>query len=286
MNLLDIVNRQSVPEPWSEGDNIPWHEEKFSARMLNEHLSQDHDAASRRFEIVDKFVDWVHHSVLSGKPTKILDLGCGPGLYSNRLAQLGHTCVGIDYSPASIAYAKQQAKNQELDCTYLHQDLRIAEYGEGFSLVILIYGEFNVFRSDDARNILQKTHHALAPDGLLLLEPHTFEIVRKFGETPSSWEAISMGLFSDKPHLVLNESIWNAESKTASRRHFIIDAASGDATRYAQTLQAYTDEEYRAFLLECGFDNIKFYSSSCESIPNSQSQEEFFFIVSQKQNTG
>ena len=103
MNLLDMINRSSVPVPWAEGDNIPWHDPGFSRRMLKEHLSQDHDAASRRFEKIDRHVNWIHHKVLSGRPTKILDLGCGPGLYASRLAKMGHECIGIDYSPASIA---------------------------------------------------------------------------------------------------------------------------------------------------------------------------------------
>ena len=103
MKLMDIVRRQRVPKPWSEGEKIPWNDPEFSRRMLDEHLSQAHDAASRRFEIIDKHVDWIHTHVLKGNPTRILDLGCGPGLYTNRLARLGHHCVGIDFSPASIA---------------------------------------------------------------------------------------------------------------------------------------------------------------------------------------
>ena len=48
MNLIDIVNRPLNPAPWAEGEKIPWDEPEFSARMLHEHLSQKHDAASRR----------------------------------------------------------------------------------------------------------------------------------------------------------------------------------------------------------------------------------------------
>src|SRR5512139_3579983 len=104
MDLLELIRRQPVPVPWSEGEKIPWNDPDFSRRMLLEHLSQEHDAASRRFETIDRHVHWIHHAVLSGQPTRILDLGCGPGLYSSRLARLGHECVGIDFSPASIAH--------------------------------------------------------------------------------------------------------------------------------------------------------------------------------------
>ena len=50
MNLKDIVHRNQNPDPWAEGDNIPWNDPGFSARMLAEHLSQAHDAASRRVD--------------------------------------------------------------------------------------------------------------------------------------------------------------------------------------------------------------------------------------------
>ena len=57
MDLRDVVLRVQPPVPWSEGDNIPWNEPDFSERMLAEHLSQEHDLASRRFEIIDQHVD-------------------------------------------------------------------------------------------------------------------------------------------------------------------------------------------------------------------------------------
>ena len=114
VRISDLVGREAVPEPWAEGDNIPWSEPGFSERMLKEHLSQAHDLASRRFEAIDTHIEWIHQKLLEGKQSKILDLGCGPGFYSSRLAKLGHECVGIDYSPASIKYATKQANKENL----------------------------------------------------------------------------------------------------------------------------------------------------------------------------
>ena len=63
IGILDLIKRKAVPEPWAEGDNIPWSEPGFSERILAEHLSQAHDAASRRFEIIDKHAEF---SILGG----------------------------------------------------------------------------------------------------------------------------------------------------------------------------------------------------------------------------
>jgi SAM-dependent methyltransferase len=262
LNLQDIVNRTPDPQPWSEGDNIPWYEPGFSERMLREHLTQEHDLASRRFEIIDRHVDWIHHHLLSARPTRILDLGCGPGLYTSRLARLGHECVGIDYSPASIAYAVEEAEAEGLPCTYVHQDMRAAEYGTGFGLVMLINGELNIFSPADARRILAKAHRALDRGGLLVLEPHTFATVQSLGEAGRSWYSSPAGLFSPRPHLCLQEGIWDVDSRTATIRYFVVDAASsGQVTRHVQSFQAYSEEDYRALLTKSGFGVIKVYPS-------------------------
>ena len=261
MNLIDIIHRQADPVPWSEGEKIPWHDPAFSQRMLVEHLSQEHDAASRRSETVDKHVEWIHDSVLADQRTRILDLGCGPGLYTSRLAKLGHECVGIDFSPASITHANECAQVYKLRCSYLQQDIRVADYGHGYGLVMFIFGELNVFRPTEARSILEKAHHALKEGGRLLLEVHTFAAVRAIGEQPRSWYSTDSGLFSDRPHICLTEGFWNIEQNVAIQRYFILDGLTGQVTRHAANTQAYTGEQYQSLLEECGFGQVVLYPS-------------------------
>jgi SAM-dependent methyltransferase len=261
VTLSDVVNRPQPPVPWAEGEKIPWNEPGFSARMLKEHLSQAHDAASRRLDTIAQHVDWIHHDLLHAMPSKILDLACGPGLYASRLCALGHTCVGIDFSPASIAYARDHTPRDGARCTYRLADIRHADYDTGFGLVMLIYGEFNVFKPREARLILEKAQRSLAPGGLLLLEPHTFSAVRELGEAPASWYTSTAGLFSAEPHLYLHESFWHPDERVTTDRFFIVDAASGAISRYASCTQAYTDAEYRAMLAGAGFGDVRFYPS-------------------------
>lgn len=251
MNLLDIVHRTPVPEAWAEGEKIPWDDPGFSHRMLAEHLSQAHDHASRRAETIETHVAWIHNVVLEGRSARILDLGCGPGLYTERLARLGHSCVGIDFSPAAIDYATTAARG--LDCAYHLGDIREADYGREFDLVMLIFGEFNVFRRTDAQSILARSRQALVDGGRLLLEVHTVEAVQRIGTVASAWRTAERGLFSDRPHLRFEESFWDERQRVATERYFIVDAETAAVTRYAQSMQAYTDDEYRSMLRDGSF---------------------------------
>lgn len=256
MNLSDIVNRV-LPEPWGDADKIPWDEPAFSRRMLREHLDQTHDAASREFDKIDAHVRWIHEAVLGSRPAKILDLGCGPGLYTSRLAQYGHECTGIDFSPASVEYAIQQASEESLSCEYRHEDLRTAEFGDGYDLAMLIFGEFNSFPPADAEAILSKARAALTEDGVLLLETTTEETIRESAEQPTSWYAEKSGLFSAEPHMLLAEHFWHEEQDARTTRWFLIDAASNEVTRYAETMQVYTDDGLEALLRRVGFSVVE-----------------------------
>ena len=64
--LLDIVRRQQPPGNWVEGEKIPWNDPDFSERMLAEHLTQAHDAASRRAALIDRHVRWIPRRCSAG----------------------------------------------------------------------------------------------------------------------------------------------------------------------------------------------------------------------------
>lgn len=258
-----------MPEPWAEGEKIPWDEPGFSQRMLAEHLSQAHDLASRRSNTISSHVEWIHREILERKPGRILDLGCGPGLYTARLSSLGHECVGIDFGPAPIDHAIRTADEERLPVTYHLGDVRTIEYGRGFDLVMMIFGELNVFRPSEARMIVRKAHHALRKGGLLLLEVHTIDAVRAMGEASPGWRASERGLFSDRPHLRLDECFWDDERRVATERYFVVDVETSAVTRYAQSVQAYTEAEYRSLIEESGFEMRDIASSFGDVVTSS-----------------
>lgn len=288
MNLQDIIGRPIPAAAWSEGENIPWNDPDFSRRMLAEHLDQSHNLASRRFDIIDRQVQWIHGSILGGRPARILDLTCGPGFYTSRLARLGHDCRGIDYAPAAVQYAQEAATCRGLSCTYRLDDVRRADYGDGYGLVMMLFGQLNVFRREEARLILGKAWAALAPEGLLLIEPQRFETVEKIGQAASSWYSRGEGggLFSDRPHLCLTENFWDPGGPSTTQRFFVIDARTGEVARHALTSEAYTQEQYRELLAGAGFDDIHLFPSLTGVEVAEESQSANLVFAARKPATG
>ena len=250
-----------MPTPWSEGEKIPWNEPGFSERMLVHHLSQDHDHASRRYQIIDRQVEWIHNHVLEGRLSRVIDLTCGPGFYTGRLTRLGHRCKGIDFGPASIEYAKERAKENGLDIEYVLEDVRTAKYGSGYDLAMMIYGEFNVFKVEDIKLILGKAYDSLSEGGVFIAEPNRFELVRGEGESPPSWYSSRSGLFSPRPHLCLVENFWDEKDHVATTRYFIVDSETAEVTLHASSMMAYTREDYGRLLEGAGFRDIEFHES-------------------------
>ncbi len=251
MSQLDSILQRAVPaQPWAEGENIPWNEPTFSARMLQEHLDQSHDLASRRVELIDAQVEYIHEQLLNRSTTRVLDLACGPGLYAERLAALGHSYVGIDFSPAAVTHARATTADAE----FVEGDVRHTAFPEQSDLIMMLYGQINVFRRAAAADIVARALAALRPGGRLLLEAQTADHVSRIGQRPPTWETHPTGLFSPQPHILLTESFWDEEARTATERFYVVDIATAALTRHAMSTAAYTEREYVELL--SGYEEV------------------------------
>jgi SAM-dependent methyltransferase len=283
MRITDILGRELPPRPWAEGEKIPWSDEAFSRRMLQEHLSQEHDLASRRQHVIEQHVRWIDEVCLSGVPSRVLDLGCGPGLYTQGLTRRGHRCIGVDFSPAAIAHAQQQASQENLNIEYVCADIRKVRYEEEFDLVMLIFGEFNVFSREDASLLLKAVYRCLKPGGCIVLEAHTRDFVEQQGRTPPRWSAASGGLFSPNPHLLLEEHFWDIDEHASTTRYFVVEASTGNVERYATTTQAYRDDEFDRLLMDAGFSDLQRHASLAGN--DEYRQEGLFVCTARSQST-
>lgn len=254
MNINKLIS-QHLPIRLSPNESkIPWNDADFSQRMLENHLSQEHDWASRKLAVIERQVDWLCSQL--APDAQVLDLGCGPGFYTQLLAKRGFCCTGVDFSPASITYAQQQAQTAGLDIDYQLLDVRSYRPTKKFDFIMMTFGELNVFSAADAKSLLKHCANWLTPNGKLLVEVHSFDEVKRQGQAEPSWQRHSQGLFLDAPHLLLTEHAWDEALQTSSTLFWVIEE-NGKVTRFGSRMQAWQDEEYLQLLNECGFNKIQ-----------------------------
>ena len=75
----------------------------------------------------------------SGQGKQLLDLGCGPGIYSELLYDKGFSVTGIDFSKRSIEYAQNHARETNRKIRYSYQNYLEMNYENEFDVIILIY---------------------------------------------------------------------------------------------------------------------------------------------------
>lgn len=102
---------------------------------------------------------------------EVLDLACGHGRISNRLAQRGCGVTGLDASPFFLGRARRDADELGVEVTYIEGDMRSLPLAdESFDLVVNWFTAFGYFSDPDNRQVLREARRVLRPGGRLLIE--------------------------------------------------------------------------------------------------------------------
>ena len=248
------------PKLWADGGNLPWHDPAFSERMLREHLNEKHGAASRIATERAKQVAWLWKKLNLQSDNHLFDVTCGPGLYAVEFAQRGCLITGIDFSPASIAYAIDLAKSEGVaaKCHFIEQDIRTMDPAPNtFEAAILLYGQLAVFQKKEAVAILTKIARALKPGGRLCLELLDQDKVDKTEST--WWFTDETGLWGETPFLHLGERFWDPDTKISTERFHIVHLENGELTEVTLCDQTYSINSMIDLLKQAGFQTVDVY---------------------------
>ena len=108
-NELQVINKKPEPFEFYTAEEL-WTNEYISKKMLEYHLNESIDAASRNRNFIDKSAKWIIKNFNLTTGVSVVDFGCGPGLYTLRFAKSGAKVTGIDFSKSSLSYAEKEAK--------------------------------------------------------------------------------------------------------------------------------------------------------------------------------
>ncbi|MFC2032687.1 class I SAM-dependent methyltransferase [Chloroflexota bacterium] len=118
---LKKINTRPEPFEFYTASGL-WTDEYTSKQMLSYHLNEEVDLSSRNAVFVNTSIEWIASHFNVGRGVKIADFGCGPGLYTTRLAKKRAEVTGIDFSARSIQYAQEVSNKEGLSIHYINQN--------------------------------------------------------------------------------------------------------------------------------------------------------------------
>jgi SAM-dependent methyltransferase len=172
-NELSDINRKPQPFEFYTAAEL-WTDEHTSRRMLEYHLNRTVDAASRNHDFIDRSSEWIISKFKLNNGSKVIDFGCGPGLYTLRLAGSGAAVTGVDFSLRSLEYAGKEARDNNLKINYIHADYLEYETDERYDLIIMIMCDFCALSFVQRKRLLSKFNRLLKPEGSVLLDVYSF----------------------------------------------------------------------------------------------------------------
>lgn len=250
LKLDELIKLSNRPALFTPGEKLFWNDPHISKQMLAAHLDLATDRASYQPEIIDKIVEFIIRYLGLKKGDRILDAGCGPGLYCERFANAGFDVTGIDISENSIKYAKESAASKGLNIVYINENYLNMKFYNAFDAVFIIWQDFCVLSHDDRAQFLDKVFNALRPEGYFVFDAST-PYSEEEAEQQCNWYACNQGFWSADPHFVLENNFYYPEETT---HLFQCIVATNDETKVYRLYQAhYTRESITELLMSHGF---------------------------------
>ncbi|MFC4811302.1 class I SAM-dependent DNA methyltransferase [Paenibacillus sp. GCM10023250] len=213
-----------------------------------------------------------------GKPSTVVDLGCGTGSIALPLARAGYTVYGIDLSSDMLAIArcKQDEAAGSGTTVWLRQDMTEWDIGRPADSVVSFCDCLNYLtEDDDVLDAFQATYRGLKPGGVFLFDVHAPRTLARYAE--------EQPFVLDEPDIAY---IWTSEldedRMEIEHRLTIFAERSGGAYARIEEVhvqRAYDAEWLREALLATGFSRVDVYADFELEPPDSDTERLFFAAV-------
>ena len=220
--------------PWHEDDRL-WEamEPFFFNPGICEVAAADVNGILEMFEI--------------GSKASILDLCCGIGRHTLKLARHGYRVTGVDRTARYLDVAKKRAQEENLAIEFVHDDMRHFRRAEAFDAVINMQTSFGYFDDpSDERKTMDNIHSSLKPGGRLIMEMLGKEVLARTYR-PRDWRE------QDGRYLLVESVPEDNWAYIKNRRIVIHD---GKAQEFTLRLRLFSAFELTSLMREAGFKTI------------------------------
>ncbi|MET2832859.1 class I SAM-dependent methyltransferase [Mesorhizobium shangrilense] len=201
-------------------------------------------------EMSDRQTELIWELLSLGQGSSVLELGCGYGRITNRLAKKGAQVAGLDISPILLKEAEAGAAERDVNVEYVLGDMRSLPWRDRFDAAFLWYTTFGYFDDADNERVLREAASSLRKGGRLLIDHHNRVLLLRH-KLPicNVWQRnndvridiLSNDVLSDRSHI---------------ERIIVRD---GCVRRTHLSFRQYGFSEYVSMLRSAGFETVEAY---------------------------
>ncbi|MBO8433798.1 MAG: class I SAM-dependent methyltransferase [Tyzzerella sp.] len=217
-------------------------------------------------------------------PEIVLDLGCGTGSVTERLAKKGYEMIGIDLSEDMLSNARDKAYNENLDILYLCQDMREFELYGTVNCILSLCDSLNyITDEEELLKVFKLVDNYLHPKGLFIFDMNTeykFKNIyadNTYAETTENSAYIWENFYDENEKI--NEYYMN---------FFIEDDETGGYERFEECHyeKAYSIETVKSLIEKAGMEFVAVYDAYTFNPPREDSERLFFVAreIKKKEN--
>ena len=276
MDIKKIIELTNSPKPYDKGTAVMWTDNRITQRLLETHLNENFNAASRTPGRINKIINFISSSITKDNAS-ILDLGCGPGLYAERLSRMGHKVTGVDFSQNSISYAQKSAAEKKLDIEYVCGNYLDIEYQNQFDIAMIIYCDFGVLSSDDRLALIKKIYTALKPGGIFIFDGYNKNALNSISFT-KTWEYSENGFWRTTPHICMTENIHFEEQKALLEQHIVIEE-NDEFDIYRFWNHYFNEDDIKNLFLPSGFSSVQSVEGLISDISDDSNEITFYKVT-------
>ena len=251
-----------------------WTDEHISKKLFESHFWEKSNGASRILIVRQETVNWINSKI--HKNSRIIDFGCGPGLYAYEFGKLGHKVLGIDFNKKSLNYAKEN-KSIENMVEYKYCNYLIDNIEGKYDVAMIIYGDFAALIPSEQIIFLQKINNLLESDAILIFDVFGLSSFNMKKEEKNWYISQEDNFWSSEPSFILEEIKLFSEEKVIGNRTYVINQSTGEIKEFILWDSYYNTELLNKLMMENGYNIIEI---NTELVTN----EETLFTIVKRRN--
>ncbi|MED2974241.1 class I SAM-dependent methyltransferase [Fictibacillus sp. B-59209] len=200
-------------------------------------------------EVTEQELDFLRPLFDKHNVKKVLDLCCGVGRHSNRLAEENFLVTAVDINDETLKLAEKE-NPQFNKVNYKLDDIRTVDLKtEEYNAALLMQTSFGYFSNSENIDLIKKINSLLAEEGLLIIDiPNRDGMIKNFSD--NGWTKIN-----DKYYLVSHQYDYLDNRRITTMK--VLDSQGENS--YYNSIQMYSLAEIKFLLESNGFKVISLF---------------------------